>query len=54
MEEWISTEEPHMIRGLLVGETYTLVETKPADGYTTAESIEFKVEDTAEVQKHQM
>ncbi|SCK04704.1 Predicted outer membrane protein [uncultured Clostridium sp.] len=54
VEEWISTEEPHMIRGLLVGETYTLVETKPADGYTTAESIEFKVEDTAEVQKHQM
>ena len=54
VEEWISTEEPHMIRGLLVGETYTLVETKPADGYTTAESIEFKVEDTAEIQKHQM
>ena len=54
VEEWISTEEPHMIRGLLVGETYTMVETKPADGYTTAESIEFKVEDTAEVQKHQM
>ena len=54
VEEWISTEEPHMIRGLLVGETYILVETKPADGYTTAESIEFKVEDTAEVQKHQM
>lgn len=54
VEEWISTEEPHMIRGLLVGETYTMVETKPADGYTTAESIEFKVEDTAEIQKHQM
>lgn len=54
VEEWISTEEPHMIRGLLVGETYTMVETKPADGYTTAESIEFKVEDTAEVQKHQI
>ena len=54
VEEWISTEEPHMIRGLLVGETYTLVETKPAEGYTTAESIEFKVEDTAEIQKHQM
>lgn len=54
VEEWISTDEPHLIRGLLVGETYTMVETKPADGYTTAESIEFKVEDTAEVQKHQM
>ena len=54
VEEWISTDEPHLIRGLLVGETYTMVETKPADGYTTAERIEFKVEDTAEVQKHQM
>ena len=31
VEEWISTDEPHLIRGLLVGETYTMVETKPAD-----------------------
>ena len=54
VEEWISIEEPHMIRGLLVGSKYTLVETKPADGYTTAESIEFTVEDTVEIQKHQM
>ena len=54
VEEWISIEEPHMIRGLLVGSKYTLVETKPGYGYTTAESIEFTVEDTVEIQKHQM
>ena len=42
VEEWISTEEPHMIRGLLVGETYTMVETKPADGYTTAEVLSLR------------
>ena len=31
-----------------------MTETKPADGYVTAESIEFTVENTKEVQKHQM
>ena len=43
-----------MIKELVVGKKYTLVETKPADGYVTAESIEFVVENTAEIQKHQM
>ena len=54
VEEWTSTEEAHVIKELVVGKKYTLVETKPADGYVTAESIEFVVENTAEVQKHQM
>lgn len=54
VEEWISTEEPHVIKELVVGKNYTLVETQPADGYVTAESIEFTVENTAEIQKHQM
>ena len=54
VEEWISTEKPHVIKELVVGKKYTLVETQPADGYVTAESIEFTVENTAEVQKHQM
>ena len=54
VEEWTSTEEPHVIKELVVGKKYTLVETKPADGYVTAESIEFIVENTAEIQKHQM
>jgi len=51
VEEWTSTEESHVIKELVVGKKYTLVETKPADGYVTAESIEFIVENTAEIQK---
>lgn len=54
VEEWTSTEEPHVIKELVVGKKYTLIETQPADGYVTAESIEFTVENTAEIQKHQM
>ncbi|MCD7745863.1 MAG: peptidase [Lachnospiraceae bacterium] len=54
VDEWTSTEETHIIEKLVVGKTYTLTETKPADGYTTAESIEFIIEDTAEVQKVEM
>lgn len=54
IDEWTSTEEPHVIKELVVGKTYTLTETKPADGYVTAESIEFVIENTAEVQKQEM
>ncbi|MDO4647005.1 MAG: SpaA isopeptide-forming pilin-related protein [Eubacteriales bacterium] len=54
IDEWTSTEEPHVIKELVVGKTYTLTETKPADGYVTAESISFVIENTAEVQKHEM
>ena len=54
VDEWTSTEEPHIIKELVVGKKYTLSETQPADGYVTAESIEFTIENTAEVQKHQM
>ena len=54
MDEWTSTEEAHVIKELVVGKTYTLTETKPADGYVTAESIEFTIENTAEVQKQEM
>lgn len=54
VEEWISTKEPHVIKELVVGKSYTLTETKPADGYVTAESITFTVENTAEVQKYIM
>jgi len=54
VDEWTSTEESHVIKELVVGKEYTLTETKPADGYVTAESITFTVENTAEVQKHEM
>ena len=54
VDEWTSTEEAHVIKELVVGKKYTLIEIQPADGYVTAESIEFTVENTAEIQKHQM
>lgn len=54
IDEWVSEKEPHVIKELVVGKTYTLVETKPADGYVTAESIEFTIENTAEIQKVEM
>ena len=54
VDEWTSTEESHVIKELVVGKEYTITETKPADGYVTAESITFTVENTAEIQKHEM
>ncbi len=53
IEEWISTEEPHLIEGkLIAGETYILTETlaPTAQGYVPATSIEFVVEDDGKVQ----
>jgi len=43
-----------VIKELVVGKEYTMTETKPADGYVTAESITFTVENTAEIQKVEM
>ena len=54
VDEWTSGKEAHVIRELTAGKEYTLIETKPADGYVTAESVKFKVEDTAEIQKVEM
>ena len=54
IDEWVSTEKTHVIKELTVGKSYTMTETKPADGYVTAESITFTVENTAEIQKQEM
>ena len=54
VDEWVSGKEPHIIKELVVGHTYTMTEVLPAPGYVTAESIQFTVEDTAEVQKIEM
>ena len=54
IDEWVSTEKPHIIQKLVVGREYDLIETKPADGYVTAESVTFKIENTGEVQKVKM
>ena len=53
-DTWTSEKEPHPVSGLEVGKTYILTETRPADGYVTAESIEFTVEDDFKSELHQM
>lgn len=55
IEKWTSTKKPHVIDGKLVaGKTYKFTETRPKDGYATAESIKFTVSDTGEIQKVRM
>lgn len=44
VDEWTSSTIPHeIVAKLIAGETYTLIEIRPADGYSVAESIEFTV-----------
>ena len=55
IEKWTSGKKPYIVEGKLVaGKTYKFTETRPADGYATAESIKFTVSDTGEVQKVRM
>ncbi len=55
IESWTSTKEKHIMeQKLAVGKTYILTEKRPADGYVTADSIEFTIEDSGEVQSVQM
>ena len=51
VDEWVSGKEPHIIKNLTVGKTYTLIETIAPEGYKIAQSIQFTIEDTGEVQK---
>ena len=52
VDEWTSTEEPHIIENLVVGEEYTLTEVVAPEFYELAESITFTIEDNdEEVQK---
>ena len=50
IDEWTSKKEPHMIKNLNVGESYTLIEETAPQGYKIAESIDFKIEDTGAIQ----
>lgn len=51
VDEWISGKEPHMIQNLFCGHTYTLTEIIAPKDYQIAQSIDFKIEETGEVQK---
>ena len=55
VEEWISTKEPHVVYGLPEG-TYTLHEELPpyAEGYVSAEDIEFEVKEDGSETKVEM
>ncbi|WP_028044428.1 SpaA isopeptide-forming pilin-related protein [Candidatus Stoquefichus massiliensis] len=54
VETWTSATEPHIIRGLNIGEKYRLHEDLAPLGYTKASDIEFTVEDSKEIQKIEM
>ena len=54
IDEWTSTNKPHTIEGLKVGEKYTLRENLAPLGYVKATDIEFTIEDTSDVQKVHM
>lgn len=45
IEEWISTDTPHIIRYLVEGKEYVMTETIAPDGYDVAESIVFTAKD---------
>ena len=51
IDEWVSGKEPHKIKNLVEGETYTLHEEIVADSYVKATDVEFIVTTDKETQK---
>lgn len=51
VEEWVSGQEPHIIRGLLINEEYTLHEDLAPIGYATASDVNFTVNEDGTVTK---
>ena len=43
VEEWVTTDEEHLIIGLVADKEYILHEAKSVDGYSYAEDIEFRM-----------
>jgi len=51
IDEWVSTDKTHKIEGLVAGKSYILREEIAPDGFVIATDVEFKVENTKEIQK---
>lgn len=51
IDEWTSGKQPHMIKNLTSGETYTLTEVTAPKGYQVSEKVEFKVKDIGKIQR---
>ena len=49
VDEWVSTKEAHVTKGLNAGETYTLHETVAPEGYTLAADTDFTVDENGDV-----
>lgn len=54
VDKWVSGKEPHIIQGLIEGETYIMHEEIVIDGYVKATDIEFTVTLDKETQKIEM
>ena len=48
VESWVSTDTPHRVTGLHLGDAYTLTETHPTDGYALADEITFRLLQTVD------
>ena len=51
IDSWTSTDKTHKIEGLVIGKSYVLREEIAPEGFVRATNVEFKVENTKEIQK---
>lgn len=54
IDEWVSTKEPHKVKGLEENKNYKLIEITAPYGFEVAEEIEFTVTENKETQKVEM
>ena len=52
IDEWVSTEEPHIIKYLVEGKEYIMIETQAPKGYQIAEQITFVAKDGTTITMH--
>ncbi len=50
LDTWVTTDTPHVVTGLPVGDGYVLKEIEAPEGYELAEDITFAVGETSEIQ----